>query len=448
MQNQWKKAENIPLKYAMLVMWATLFMYLFGPIRWIKEWNFAEVATILLLIAYFAAFAYGYYVYGYIRPKRVSTKKEKYSIASSVQWTKILRVTIYINLALTVGNALLYSSVTSVSGLINKAIAGLISPSSVYYGKEATSRAGSLIVWITFFYSPMMYITNVLSIWRFKSLTKVQKVCVVLTLMIEMLRWLSIGTNKGLFDIVLLFVTYYLMIRMQFYGRETEHTKKNRRRILRVMLAVFILAILFFSFFGAAISSRVGGRYNEANYANFPYNLVPEGLRFLLDKVDSYLVQGYDNMEKIIENCEFQWTFGVGNSRFLMDSIEKLTKIDLSSRTYPYQLEAYGIDPLASWHSAYAWFASDLSFVGVIGLMFAAGYFMCALSGEVINQEDPISMALLYLMIMMVTNASCTNYILAYTNGFAGFWVLFVWRILRKKRVKFIIGRWSFKCWK
>ena len=40
---KWKKAENIPLKYTMFVMWATLFVYLFGPIRWIESWNYAEM---------------------------------------------------------------------------------------------------------------------------------------------------------------------------------------------------------------------------------------------------------------------------------------------------------------------------------------------------------------------------------------------------------------------
>jgi len=38
---------------------------------------------------------------------------------------------------------------------------------------------------------------------------------------------------------------------------------------------------------------------------------------------------------------------------------------------------------------------------------------------------------LLYLMVLMVVNASCTNYVLAYTNGFVGFWGLFAIRWLQ-----------------
>lgn len=436
MQGSCRKAEAIPLKFSMLVMWSTLLIYVLGPIRWIQEWDFAEIITILLLVCYFFAFAFGYDLCrGTISRSRAARER----IARSKKWMKILSITIYINFFLTVGNALLYGGAANVSELVHKAMQGLASPSTVYYSKDASSRAGSLIVWITFAYSPMMYITSILSIVRFGALSKIKKACVVATLLIEVLRWLSVGTNKGLFDIVLLFLTYYLILRMMYYGNETEHTRKNRRKIRRIMLAVIVLAALFFAFFGSAISSRVGGIYNESNYLSFPYNMIPEGLRFLVEKMDSYLVQGYDNLEKIIENCNFQWTFGIGNSRFLMDVMKRLVGIDITGRTYPYQLGAYGVDPLASWHSAYAWFAGDLTFIGIIFLMFIAGYYMCCLARDVIYREDPISMALLYLMIMMVTNASCTNYVLAYTNGFWGFWGLFIWRILNKRHIRIVL---------
>lgn len=432
---KWKKAENIPLKYTMFVMWTTLFVYLFGPIKWIESWDYAEMLTILLLVLFFSAFAVGYYLRGKSFPK---VPQNQQSLAHSIDWTRILSVTIWINFVLTIGNTLLYADVTNISELLNKVVVGLTSTGEAYYSKNVSSRSGELIVWITFLYSPILYLTNVLALFRFRSLKQVQKCCVIATLLIEAMRWVSIGTNKGLMDIVLLILTIYMINKMLYYGKESEHTKKRQRMNRWMTIGVLVLVILFLSFFGMAISSRIEGAYDVSNYDSFPYNLVPEGLRFLMDKVDSYLVQGYNNMEKIIENCEFRWTYGAGNSRFLMDALEKLG-IFLEERTYPYQLAQYNVDPLASWHSAYAWFASDLTFVGVIFLMFVAGHYMCGLARDVITKEDPIAMALLYLMIMMVTNASCTNYVLAYTNGFWGFWGLVLFRIIQKRRVKFSI---------
>lgn len=422
------KAEYLPLWFSMLVMWFTLFIYVAGPIRWIDKWNFAEIITILLLICYFVAFAAGYL----LRSKRLSCSEQTLSdLTEHVNWKKFLSISIWINLFLTVSNAQIYSSTTDIFSLFGQAIKGLTSPDEVYFAKDASSRMGNVVVWLTLLYSPAMYITWLLSVCKFNVLEKKEKIAVVFTLAVELARWLSIGTNKGLFDIVLLFVAFYLILCMHYLGRMDFKTEANRRLIKRITIVVLVALVLFFAFFGMAISARVSGQYNDANYANFPYSLVPKGLRFLVDKASNYLVQGYNNMEKIIENCEFKWTFGLGNSRFLMQIFDKLVGIDLTERTYPYQLEAYGVNPLASWHSAYSWFASDLTFAGVIVLMFFAGFYMCGLTYDVIYKKDPVAMALLYLMVLMVVNASCTNYVLAYTNGFVGFWGLFAIRWLQ-----------------
>ena len=428
MKRKLLKAEYLPLWFSMLVMWLTLFIYVAGPVRWIDKWDWAEAVTILLLALYFVAFAAGY-----LLRSRKLVKKEPISIdlTEHFNWKKFLSISIWINLFLTVSNAQIYSSTSDIISLFLQAIKGVFSPDTVYYGKDASSRMGNVVVWLTFFYSPAMYITWFLSVFKFKSLEKRERIVVVFTFAVELARWLSVGTNKGLFDIVLLFVTFFLVLCMHYLGRSDCKTEENRAFIKRITVIVLVAIILFFAFFGMALSARVNGQYNEANYASFPYNLIPKGLRFLIDKVDHYLVHGYNNMEKIIENCEFKWTFGLGNSRFSMQIVNILFDVDLTGRTYPYQLKEFGVDPLVSWHSAYSWFASDITFAGVIVLMFFAGFYLCGIAHDVIHKKDPVAMALLYLMVLMVVNASCTNYVLAYTNGFAGFWGLFVIRWLQ-----------------
>ena len=62
---------------------------------------------------------------------------------------------------------------------------------------------------------------------------------------------------------------------------------------------------------------------------------------------------------------------------------------------------------------------------------------MCNLVREVLLENNPISLALLYLMFLSMVNISCTNYVLAYTNGFIGFWGLFIYRLIKKNNIKF-----------
>ena len=80
MKRKLLKAEYLPLWLSMLVMWFTLFIYVAGPIRWIENWNFAEVITILLLVSYFVAFAAGYL----LRNKKLS--KSKHNIFAVVHF--------------------------------------------------------------------------------------------------------------------------------------------------------------------------------------------------------------------------------------------------------------------------------------------------------------------------------------------------------------------------
>ena len=435
------KAILMPLKFSLLIMYFTLLVFLLGPIQWIKKWDFATFAVIGLLIAYFSAFSLGYNFRLKVREKdsikiHENQKKDGYT----VKMLRILRITIYINLFLTIANAYIYVGVSSLPELWNKMMQGLLSPSEVYYSKDASSRADSIIVWLMFIYSPLMDVTKVYALYAYKKLSTGLKVCYILTLLIEIMRWLGVGTNKGLFDIVILFIFFYLLIRMNYFGRESEHNLQTKKQIRRILLVVVIGTVLFFSFFGMAISSRVDGAYTESYFNVFPYNIMPEGLRFFSEKFDSYLTQGYSNLIEMVRNGEWKWTFGVGNSRFLMDVVNRVFKIDLTGRTYPYQLEAFGVDPLAAWHTAYAWFASDISFIGVIFLMFMVGFYMCGLAKDVIDKADPVSMTLLYLVLLSVVNASCTNYVIAYSNGFISFWTLFVVRLLRKNHVHFKLG--------
>ena len=435
-----KRVLRLPIRLALAVMFFTLATYLFGPIRWIKQWNGYEVATIALLLSYFVAFGLGYH-YRVSRRRLSSLHGAWGGVTFEVQrWLGVLKYTIIINLLLTVGNAFLYTQVRSVSSLFSEMLRGLTSPSAVYYEKDASSRASSIIVWVTLLYSPMMYVTQFQSLYLFRKLKLSYKVMVVFTFMVEVARWLALGTNKGLFDIVLLFGANYVIKIMRFYSIGQERTRKNRKRNVIILFICVAAVIAFFAFFGKAMSARVGGAYDPDNFSRYPYSLIPKEFRVLAEKFDSYLVQGYDHLEEIIEHCKFKWTFGVGNSRFLMDSIRRISGLNLTPRTYPYQLQAFGVDPLVSWHSAYAWFASDLTFFGIIPLMFFAGSFFARLCMDVVLNEYPVAMTLFYLMVLMIVNASCTNYVLAYSNGFIGFWVLFFIYWLKKK-VVFKIGR-------
>lgn len=431
------KAQFLPLKISLLVMFGSLIVFLFGPIPWIENDNFIAYFVIVLLILYFLAFTLGYCAR---TPKSggiiINHQIIEYNEGKILN---MLKYTLFINLIFSILLALIYSDTTSISGLINKMMQGLFAPSEAYYLKDTSSRSESIIVWLSLLYSPWLYITKVLGLYYFNELKLYQKILYILAIIVEVMRWLAVGTNKGLFDIVVLLLFYYILLRMKLLSDDEEHTYKLKKTLRRILLVVAISATAFLIFFGTAISARVGGVYHEEYFNTFPYNQLPDGLKFFVEKFDSYLTQGYKNFILIVQNCEFKWTFGIGNSRFLMQIFNSLFGIDLTSRTYPYQLTSLGVDPLASWHTAYGWFASDFTIIGIIPFMFLVAYYTSGLTKEVIANRDPISMTLLYMMILSIVNASCTNYILAYSGSFVPFIILHLLRWCRKHTV--VIGK-------
>ncbi len=430
-----RKALFLPLIVIAGIMIISLLVFYFGPIPWIDRIDFAVVKGSMLFIFYVLAFIFGYYCRVPRKGKKVYKIQEDSKINRKI--FKLLKYTIIINLVLTIANAFIYGGVTSISQLFTKMLNGLSSPDSVYYAKDASSRSGNIIVWITCFYSPIMYLTEVYALIMFKKLKNSLKVCYLLTLIVEVMRWLAVGTNRGLFDIVLLLLYGGLISRVKFYGKNERKTAKEKSRQRKFIIIILGFIILFFVFFSYALSARINNSFHQEYFDSIPYKWLPNSMKFFAEQFDSYLTQGYSNTIKIIRNCKFKWTFGIGNSRFLLGIFSRFIGVALEGRTYPYQLEQYGIDPLASWHTAYSWFASDLTYFGIIPFMFIVGYFMCSLVREVLLENNPISLALLYLVFLSMVNISCTNYVLAFTNGFIGFWGLFIYRLLKKYNIKF-----------
>lgn len=55
-----KKAILLPLKFSLLIMFGSIFIYIFGPIRWIKNTDIIGYMTVGLILIYFIAFGLGY----------------------------------------------------------------------------------------------------------------------------------------------------------------------------------------------------------------------------------------------------------------------------------------------------------------------------------------------------------------------------------------------------
>jgi hypothetical protein len=102
-------------------------------------------------------------------------------------------------------------------------------------------------------------------------------------------------------------------------------------------------------------------------------SIVPEPLQPTYMNVVSYLCQGYYHTSLAFD-LEFESTWLLGNNPALI-SLASVIGLDVWDRTYMHRLEAEaGVDQLGSWHSAYTWYACDVSFYGVPVVLFCLAY--------------------------------------------------------------------------
>ena len=101
--------------------------------------------------------------------------------------------------------------------------------------------------------------------------------------------------------------------------------------------------------------------------------VIPEPLRPTYINVLWYFCGGYYHASFALD-LDFKPTLFVGSNPALI-GMAAIFGIDVWNDTYMHRLQtARGIDEVGVWHSAYAWYANDISFVGVPFLLGVVGY--------------------------------------------------------------------------
>lgn len=444
-----KKIIYKPLIYAEFYLIFIAFLFWAGPIKWEIHNSYLFLCLIAL---YYVLFAVGF---------TLSIKSHDTSIEychSETIVLKFLNRIIILNFIILLFMVVRYIGLSSfsLSGIIESATQAMIDPGGAYKSNLAndTKYGGSLLTHIYVLLSPILYPILPLSLFYFGKLNKLNKILVILTIIFETLRWISIGTNKGIFDLFIMFsVIIFLKINIKLYhNKEKDSAKKKNSSINSTkFIVIILLLVLCVCYFGNNVSSRLSGT-REVDLTNFEqieggghYNpksiisiVFPDRMQGVLYIFDSYLTQGY-YATSIALSEPFTPMFGVGNSMFLIANLDSMLDINLLEYSYQKKLEKYGIDRFVNWHSFYTWVANDISFIGVIFIMFLLGYYFASLYKSILKFNNPIAICLFIMCVQLIFYIPANNQIFAQPISFMAFVFLTIFWILRKYR--FRIGR-------
>lgn len=420
----------VPMVAAQVYLVLTVVLYVFGPWKW-RDPNM--LATVLILLLIQAALWIGFNTGRIARPQ---------SRGEGLQFSRrFLSAIVLFGFFVTLLQCLRTLGTIDLTAIGQSVSQGLTDAAARYSQSkvEGARFGGSLLTYFFVLVAPLSWMALPLSLYHFDRLSVPLKIVAVLNILLEISRWLAIGTNKGVFDVFFTVAAVLVLKHLGKGGRASSRVKSRRAKV-GVIVCVALMAVAALWVFSNNVGSRIDGHWEnyEITNGNTPIDpnapimlLCPEALRPTLVLASSYLTQGYYafSLARLVEWIPL---IGAGNSMFLMENIQEFTGVDLFSQTYQARLEQFDWDPLVNWHSFYVWIANDVGPVGVIVVMFLIGYFFYQISFDAIERKDDLAVVLFCLFAIMFFYLPANNQVLSYPSTFMAFWVLFiVWKCRR-----------------
>lgn len=313
---------------------------------------------------------------------------------------------------------------------------------------------GSIYQMLSFIWLFAGFNIILLTVWYFKKIHGVYKLLGIVLLLESFMFFISIGTNIGVFRLLLAFIIFYFLKKINTLWRLNKFF--SLIDAVRIVALVTILGVGGIYFFVLAINSRVGGLdytvfrqflYGggtiELNPDSIFFMILPEFLYIPLILVSDYLTQGYYGFNLCLQ-IPWDFTYGVGYFKAFHEYCADIFNLDIESLTYQYRIfQEFGWHNTIKWSSTHTWFANDISFWGVIPLMYFFGYYLAKAYYDFLNNNNVFAGLLLYYLIFTFIFISANSQITDIVIYPSFLLVIVFWN--RSKRVLkwWILFRWN-----
>lgn len=428
-----------PMWFFQVYLGVSVFLFAFGPWPW-------PVSNPFLLYGFLVA-AQGALWFGYKSGANQIPTMRKPPIVFNSKINRMITVSLITNLLWFIPNFMQRTGIEriSFSSFIQSVISGWLNPGVAYQTRLESlaylDKTGSLVQYSSIIISPLLWLFVPLSILYWDYLRKWQRISMIGYVLLDILGWISIGTNKGIGD-------YFAILPWTLLARDPRILPRFKlSRSLKPIALVTILALFFITFFGSGQYGRHSVQSTQffdpivkiqADSSNILMQCLPRSAQGGILSLISYLDQGYYGLSLALEK-PFVWTYGLGNSYFLTGLSRRfLGPSAISDLTYPARIEGSGYDRDKRWHSFYTWAASDVSFPGVLFLVFIIGRLFAMVWMDVVVKKDPTAFVLFPLLVLMLYYFPANNQVLAFYQTAVPFLTfLFLWLRASHRRVFF-----------
>jgi hypothetical protein len=360
--------KNIPLTIVVGFNLFTLILFYTAPIKW--------ATNNLLLFFFFSITCQLMIMFGYTRGFKKSLRtKLRSTTLSSFSVSKINFVFYFYSLTFLIKYAYyLKFNVLDIGGMFSYLMIGIADPELGYNLAIYDTRAFTIPWSVYFLISIVNQVVFIIGIINWKRLNGIKKTVFIFFVIVEVFFWMGQGTNFGV--IRLITTAAFCSI---YWLKSINLNFKNSLRYSFVILLLLSLSIYVFSYNMNSRSGNIKLDFQTFNLGASKVNeesaileIMPQGFQQTYMFMISYITQGYYHT-CLAFDLDFKSTYFLGNNPAII-SLAEIFDINVWKDTYMYRLQTKGVDPLIKWHSAYMWYASDISFFGVPFLMYFLGY--------------------------------------------------------------------------
>lgn len=415
-------AKLVPIILMMLYLNGTVYVFAYGP------WPFFVKDPGLLYGFLFSAHAA--LLLGYL----TAIGKRPMGYSGKWQPNKLLLNSAIIALVLLPPTSLLISG-----SLFPNVIAGIMDPGGKY--SESQYLKVSSTPWafyIRMFFGPMLGLCLPLTLFYWSKLTPLQRTLGAASVLGTIMLYLAIGTNLGLVQPIV--IAPWII----YVGVKSKTLNFTRVHLVVTSIAITAAATLAIVFFTQTNIQRAGsstltGIFPQAkivadrthpwlNNLSFEQSTAVIGL-------SSYASLGYYGLSLAMDK-PFVPTWGFGHSTFVNRQVARIINDDeFEHLSYPERIgDEDGWTPVLLFQTVYPWFASDVTFPGVVVLMFFLGRLICLCWTDSLYGKNPFAIGFLAQLIIFVLYIPALNASLQGGEGFTTFWgLLILWLATRKK---------------
>ena len=428
------------MKWLQAYLLLTIFLCFFGPIEWkIKN----PILVVVLLLSYQLALWLGYKSGVGIHYKRVDRVP---AISASPRNVRFVSRIIKVGLMADVLMVVRMANTPDPVDIVRKMINGLLSPATRYASYYAEATAGNLLgggmfSFLVTIISPSAIAGIILGVFFYRELNRSTKSLLWVLIILHIAMKLISAANEGVFDTAIyVIVPAFLRYQNNVACSPEKQRNKWRKRKKWIVLVSLLLIVVVLAFFTSNITGRTKANYAFGTLGENKYrpdagilNYIPDELEVTLVYLSAYLCQGYYGFSLA---TMVQWVpmFGMGFSPFVQNNVSSLIGVQLIRNTYQVRItEIADWGALRNYHTAYTFWANDVSLIGVIVVMFILGRMFARYYSKSVYGCSKDAIVLMPLLVTQILYLPANNKIFAQPASFLIVLSLLLHDLLTKK---------------